>query len=40
MRRTLEALVAAHDDALDPLVVDAVGRLARHAARSEPDAQP
>ena len=40
MRRALEALVAAHDDALDPLVVDAAGRLARHAARSEPDAQP
>jgi formate dehydrogenase subunit delta len=40
MRRTLEALVAAHDDALDPLLVDATGRLAAHASRSEPDAQP
>ena len=40
MRRALEALVAAHDDSLDPLVVDAVGRLAKHAARSTPDAQP
>ena len=40
MRRALEALVAAHDDALDPLVVDAAGRLAAHASRSEPDAQP
>ena len=40
MRRTLEALVAAHDDSLDPLLVDAVGRLAKHAARSTPDAQP
>ena len=40
MRRALEALVATHDDALDPLVVDAAGRLAAHASRSEPDAQP
>ncbi|MGZ5400665.1 MAG: formate dehydrogenase subunit delta [Nocardioides sp.] len=40
MRRTLEALAAAHDDALDPLLVDAAGRLATHASRSEPDAQP
>ena len=40
MRRALEALVAAHDDSLDPLLVDAVGRLAKHAARSTPDAQP
>ena len=31
MRRALEALVAAHDDSLDPLVVDAAGRLAAHA---------
>ena len=35
MRRALEALVAAHDDSLDPLLVDAVGRLAKHAARSD-----
>jgi formate dehydrogenase subunit delta len=28
MRRALEALVAAQDDALDPLLVDAAGRLA------------
>ena len=40
MRRTLEALAAAHDDSLDPLLVDAAGRLATHAVRSEPDAQP
>ena len=40
MRRNLEALVAAQDDSLDPLLVDAAGRLAAHAARSEPDAQP
>ena len=40
MRRALEALVAEHDDSLDPLLVDAVGRLAKHAARSTPDAQP
>ena len=40
MRRALEALAAEHDDSLDPLVVDAVGRLAKHAARSTPDAQP
>ena len=40
MRRALEALAAAHDDALDPLLVDAAGRLAAHASRSEPDAQP
>ena len=40
MRRTLEALVAAHDDSLDPLLVDAVGRLVKHAARSTPEAQP
>ena len=36
----LEALAAAHDDSLDPLLVDAVGRLAAHASRSEPQAQP
>ena len=40
MRRRLEALVAAHDDVLDPVLVDAAGRLATHASRSEPDAQP
>ena len=40
MRRTLEALVADHDDALDPLLVDASGRLAAHASRSDPDTQP
>ena len=40
MRRELEALVAAGDDSLDPRLVDAVGRLASHASRSEPDAQP
>ena len=27
MRRTIEALVAAGDDSLEPLLVDAVGRL-------------
>lgn len=32
MRRNLEALAAAHDDSLDPLVVDAVGRLATQAS--------
>jgi formate dehydrogenase subunit delta len=32
--------VAAGDDTLDPIVVDAAGRLASHASRSEPDAQP
>jgi formate dehydrogenase subunit delta len=30
MRRTLEALVAAGDDTLDPLLVDAAGMLAYH----------
>jgi formate dehydrogenase subunit delta len=40
MRRRLEALVAAGDDTLDPLLIDAAGRLATHASRSEPDAQP
>jgi formate dehydrogenase subunit delta len=40
MRRALEALVAAHDDSLNPLLVDAVGRLVKHAARSTPEAQP
>jgi len=40
MRQGLEALVAEGDDSLDPLLVDATGRLAAHASRSEPDAQP
>ena len=40
MRRALEALAAAHDDSLDPLLIDATGRLAAHASRSEPEAQP
>ena len=40
MRRNLEALAAAHDDSLDPLLVDAAGQLAAHATRSEPDAHP
>ena len=40
MRRTLEALAAAHDDSLDPILVGAAGRLAAHASRSEPNAQP
>jgi len=40
MRRALEALVAAHDDSLDPLVVDAVGRLAKNVTRTTHDAQP
>jgi formate dehydrogenase subunit delta len=34
MRRALEALVADHDDSLDPLVVDAAGLLAARSARS------
>ncbi|HRD62669.1 MAG TPA: formate dehydrogenase subunit delta [Nocardioides sp.] len=40
MRRSLEALVAEQDDALDPLLIEAAGRLATHAARTEPDAHP
>jgi formate dehydrogenase subunit delta len=40
MRRGLEALVAEGDDSLDPLVVDAAGRLAAHASRKEPDVHP
>ena len=40
MRRNLEALAATQDDSLDPLLVDAAGRLASHATRAEPDAQP
>jgi formate dehydrogenase subunit delta len=34
MRRNLEALAAAQDDSLDPLVVDAAGRLATRASGS------
>jgi formate dehydrogenase subunit delta len=34
MRRNLEALVAAHDDSLDPVLVDAAGRLATRATGS------
>jgi formate dehydrogenase subunit delta len=33
MRRGLEALVAAHDDSLDPVVVDAAGLLAAESSR-------
>jgi formate dehydrogenase subunit delta len=40
MRSALEALAAAHDDSLDPLLVDAVGRLAAHVTRTTHDAQP
>jgi formate dehydrogenase subunit delta len=40
MRRNLEALAAAHDESLDPLLVDAAGRLAAHASRSEPESHP
>ena len=40
MRVKLEALAAEGDDSLDPLLVDAAGRLAKHAIRSTPDAQP
>jgi formate dehydrogenase subunit delta len=36
MRRNLEALVAAHDDSLDPLLVDAAGRLASRASGADP----
>lgn len=39
MRRNLEALVAEGDDSLDPLLVDAAGRLAARASRSEPDTE-
>ena len=39
-RRGLEALVAEGSDDLDPLLVDAAGRLATHATRSDPEAQP
>ncbi len=37
MRRNLEALAAAHDESLDPVLVDAAGRLAAHASSSQPD---
>jgi formate dehydrogenase subunit delta len=41
MRRGLEALAAEGDDSLDPLLVDAAGRLATaDATRKEPDAHP
>jgi hypothetical protein len=40
MRRNLETLVAAHDDSLDPLLVDAAGRLAAHASGSDPGIKP
>ena len=40
MRRNLEALVAADDDSLDPLLADAARSLIPHPTRSEPDAQP
>jgi formate dehydrogenase subunit delta len=39
MRRNLEALVAEGDDTLDPLLVDAAGRLAARASRSQPDTE-
>ena len=40
MRRNLEALVAAHDESLDPVLVDAAGRLAARDSSAEPDARP
>ena len=39
LRRNLEALAAAHDDTLDPLLVDAAGRLAAQASGSGPETQ-
>jgi formate dehydrogenase subunit delta len=40
MRRNLEVLVASHDESLDPVVVDAAGRIAAHdAAATESDPQ-
>ena len=39
MRREHEALAAAHDDTLDPLLVDAAGRLATHESGSGPESQ-
>ena len=35
MRQALEALAASHDESLDPLLVDAAGRLATHASGSQ-----
>ena len=40
MRRTLQALAAAHDDSLDPLLVDAAGRLATDDDGSQPGTHP
>jgi formate dehydrogenase subunit delta len=40
MRRNLDAVVAAGDDDLHPLLVDAVRRLAAYPVRSEAEAQP
>lgn len=40
MRRNLRALVAAGDDALDPLLVLAAGRLHEGVAHQETEAQP
>jgi formate dehydrogenase subunit delta len=40
MRRNLDALIAAGDDTLDPLLVDAAGRLTTEVPRAEPGAQP
>jgi formate dehydrogenase subunit delta len=39
MRAKLESLVAEGDDDLDPLVVDAAGRMAARASRPEPKTQ-
>ena len=39
MRVALEALVAEGDDSLDPVVVDAAGRLAARTPASKPPAQ-
>ena len=38
MRRALEALVAEGDDSLDPVVVDAAGRLAARTSAPKPTA--
>lgn len=40
MRRNLRALVAAGDDALDPLLVLAAGRLREGVTHQETEAQP
>jgi formate dehydrogenase subunit delta len=40
MRRALEALASEGDDSLDPLLVDAAGRLAARACSAERDAKP